>query len=127
MQWYKNRKGYLVPKRNQVLVAPLSFKMPSAKGTEEYNKLIENGKNKLDNDPIQYFYFEHNDVIGRESVVDFSTIIPIKSKLLQDIGAGKLLELDVKHRHLLRMRLFTYFSRVPNEEWDEVKGLFPEE
>jgi len=127
LQWYPDDKGKLRPRRPQVLVAPLSLKMPFKQGTEEYQKLIENGENTPDNDPVQYFYFEDNPVIGSESVVDFSTMMPIKSSLLREIGTEKLLELDVKSRHLLRMRLRDYFSRIPEEEWDEIQRLFSDE
>jgi len=127
LQWYPNPKGKLVPRRQQVLVAPLSLTIPFKHGTDEYNKLIENGENRPDTDPVQYFYFRDNEVIGAESVIDFSTMMPIKSKLLREIGMEKLIELDVKNRHLLRIRLRDYFSRIPEEEWDEIKRLFPNE
>lgn len=127
LQWYEDEKGRLRPRRPQVLVAPLSLGVPFKQETEEYKKLIKNGKNRPENDPVQYFYFEDNEVIGSESVVDLSTMMPIKSSLLREIGKEKILELDVESRHLLRMRLRDYFSRIPGEEWDEIQRLFPDE
>lgn len=109
------------------MVAPLAIKMPFRPGSEEYAKLVQNGENRPDNDPIQYFYYHDNPVIGTESVIDFSVIMPIRSSLLQDIAVQKLLELDIKHRHLFRIRLRDYFSRIPEEDWDAVRRLFPEE
>ena len=119
--------GYFQPRRPYVLVAPVSLKMPFKQGSDEYTKLIQNGENRPENDPIQYFYYQDNPVIGAESVIDFSIIMPIRSSLLQDLAARKLLELDIKHRHLFRIRLREYFSRIPNEDWDVVMQLFPEE
>jgi hypothetical protein len=127
LQWYTDDSGRFRPRRAQVLVAPLSLKMPFKHQTEEYRKLVGNGENTPDNDPIQYFYFEDNSIIGSESVVDFSTMMSIKSSLLREIGTEKLLELDVKNRHLLRIRLRDYFSRIPKEEWDEIQRLFPDQ
>lgn len=127
LQWYPNQKGKLVPRRPQILVAPISLKIPFQQGTDEYNKLIENGENRPDNDPVQFYYFENNPAIGSALVVDFSTMMPIKTSLLREVKTIKILELDVKHRHLLRIRLRDYFSRIPDEEWDEIKTIFPDE
>lgn len=125
LQWYEDKQGNLHPKRPYVLVAPLSLSIPFSKDSDEYEKLVHNGENRPDNDPIQYFYFQHNPVIGAESVVDFSTVMPIRSATLRDITSPKLLELQVKHRHLFRTRLHEYFSRIPEEEWEEIRALFP--
>ena len=101
--------------------------MPFEKGTVEYTDLVENGKNRPENDPIQYFYYENTTVMGAESVIDFSTIMPMRSSVLRNIASQKLLELDVEHRHLFRTRLREYFSRIPDEDWDSVKKLFPQD
>lgn len=127
LQWYEGPNGYSRPRRPYVLLAPLSLKIPFSKDTEEYQKLVENGENRPENDPIQYFYFADNPTIGGESVIDFSTMMPIKSSTLKNLEIKKLLELDVKHRHLLRTRLHEYFSRIPDEDWEEVKELFSED
>lgn len=127
LQWYETGTGHFQPRRPYVLVAPLSLKMPFKQDSEEYSKLIQNGENRPENDPIQYFYYQDNPAIGAESVIDFSTIVPIRSSLLRDLAMRKLLELDIKHRHLFRIRLREYFSRIPDEDWDVVVQLFPEE
>lgn len=127
LQWYVDPNGNHRPRRPYVSVSPLSLKMPFEKGTEEYEKLVENGKNRPDNDPVQYFYFEDNPVIGAESVIDFATIMPIRSATLRDLGAKKLLQLKTEHRHLLRIRLRDYFSRIPDEDWEDVQSLFTSE
>jgi hypothetical protein len=125
LQWYTDDQGNLVPRRRYILIAPLSLTLPYTKPSEEYNMLIENGRNQPENDPVQFFYYKKNTVIGDESVVDFSAMMSIRSAALRDIGINdKLLELDVEHRHLLRTRLHQYFSRVPEEEWEEVTKLF---
>jgi len=122
LEWYEDEQGIPRPRRPFVLVVPLSLKMPFQSTTPEYLKLIQNGEIDLENDPVQYFYFRDNPIIGSESVVDFSNIIPIRSGTLKDLGVRKLLELEVKHRHLFRTKLHEYFSRVPPEEWDEVQN-----
>lgn len=127
LQWYDSNTGRPRPRRPYVLVAPLSFKMPFGKDTEEYSKIVQNGERHPDNDPIQYFHYQDNPLVGGESVIDFSTIMPIRSSLLKEIAPQKILELDIKHRHLFRTRLHEYFSRIPDEDWDIVKDLFPQE
>ncbi len=127
LTWYENDQGKLQPRRPYILVAPLSLKLPFEVDSPEYQRLIENGISRPENDPVQFFYYQNNDVIGSESVVDFSTILPIRHKLLLDIGLKKLLQLNVKHRHLFRTKLHEYFSRIPEEEWEEVQQLFPED
>lgn len=125
LQWYTDNYGNLVPRRRHILIVPLSLRLPYSRDSKEYNMLIQNGRNRPENDPIQFFYYQANPVIGVESVVDFSAMMAIRSAALGDIGTKKLLELDVEHRHLLRTRLHQYFSRIPDEEWDEVNRLFP--
>lgn len=127
LQWFLDDKGYSRPRRPYVLVVPLSFKIPFATDSLKYRKLIENGENRPKDDPVQFFWFPKHPATGAESVVDLSTIMPVKTASLRDMFADKLLELDVKHRHLLRTRLRDYFSRIPEEEWTEVAQLFPEE
>ncbi len=127
LQWYEDDSGRKRPRRPQILVAPLSLKIHFEQGSEEYNKLIKNGENTIENDPVQYFYFEDNTIIGCESVIDLSTIMPMKSSVLKERGTRKLLELEVKHRHLLRKRLREYLSRIPAEEEAEVQRLFRDE
>ena len=127
LQWHTDDQGNLVPRRRYILIAPLSLKIPYPKYSEEYNMLIQNGRNRPENDPIQFFYYQENPLIGAESVVDFSAMMAIRSAVLRDIGTNKLLELDVERRHLLRTRLHQYFSRIPEEEWEEVQRLFPED
>ncbi|MDD5702195.1 MAG: hypothetical protein PHU23_09125 [Dehalococcoidales bacterium] len=127
LTWLKNNQGIDEPRRPFVLVAPLSFKMPFTKDSPEYNFLIENGINRPENDPIQFFYFNNNPVLGAESVVDFSTITAIRNGQLRQIGLKRLLELDVKNRHLFRTKLHEYFSRIPEEDWEQVKKLFPDD
>ena len=127
LQWYEDEQGYSRPRRPFVLVAPLSLKLPFQQDTDEYRLLIENGEKRPENDPVQYFYFKSNALIGSESVIDFSSIIPIRSGTLKELGVGKVLELEIKYRHLFRTKLHEYFSRIPPEEWDEVKNLFPQD
>jgi hypothetical protein len=127
LQWDKDDEGHSKPRNGYVLVAPLSLKIPFKNGTIEYKYLVQNGKNRPDKDPIQYFYYENNEKIGIESVVDFSSIMPIRSSTLKELEGQKLLELDILNRHLLRTRLREYFSRIPNEDWEETKKLFPED
>lgn len=127
LTWFTNEQGQPQPRRPYVLVAPLSLKMPFSRESDEYRMLIENGVNKPENDPVQFFYYQDNTAIGSEAVIDFSAMIPIRSALLRSLGLKKLLQLDVKHRHLFRTKLHEYFSRIPEEEWDEVRRLFPEE
>ncbi len=62
--------------------------------------LIQNGRNRPENGPIQFFYYQLNPVIGTESVVDFSLMMAIRSAALRDIGTRKLVELYLDHRHL---------------------------
>ncbi|MBI2850585.1 MAG: hypothetical protein HYX80_06025 [Chloroflexi bacterium] len=126
LTWYVNEQQREVPRRPYVLVAPLSFRMPFVRTTKEYEMLTENGLNRPDNDPVQYFYYDIAPSIGQEAVVDFSSMTPIRSGLLRELGLTKLLELDVKHRHLFRTKLHEYFARIPEEEWEEVKTLFPD-
>ena len=125
LQWYDDANGNNIPRRAFILVAPLSLKLPFDKDTTEYKKMIENGINQPDNDPIQYYYYQNNPQIGQESVVDFSTLIPIRSALLKEMKVKKLLELDKLNRHLFRTRLRDYFSRIPQEDWDVAKDVFP--
>jgi hypothetical protein len=127
LTWYTNEQQKQQPRRPFVLVAPLAFSMPFPKDTPEYKMLIENGENKPENDPVQFFYFQSNDKIGSEAVIDFSSITPIRSALLRNLEIKRLLELDVKHRHLFRTKLHEYFSRIPEEEWGQVQELFPDE
>ena len=125
LQWHADTNGNNIPRRAFITVAPLSLKLPFDKNTIEYNKMIENGINQPDNDPIQYYFYQNNSYIGQESVVDFSTLIPIRSALLKEMKVKKLLELDKLHRHLFRTRLREYFSRIPQEDWDVAKDVFP--
>jgi hypothetical protein len=125
LAWDKDNQGNLKPRRQYVLVAPLSKKIPFRPGTDEYRKLIENGINRPDKDPVQYFYFQDHPALGGDAMVDLSSMMTIKSATLRDICPSKLLELTVRDRHLLRTRLREYFSRIPDEEWEEVRRLFP--
>jgi hypothetical protein len=127
LTWYLNDQQKLQPRRPFVLVAPLAFSIPFSADTKEYEMLIENGENKPDNDPVQYFYYQANPKIGAEAIIDFSSISPIRNALLRSLEIKKLLELDIKHRHLFRIKLREYFSRIPEEEWEIVKELFPDE
>ena len=121
LQWYYDG-NVRRPKRPYVFIAPLSFRLPFTAGTVEYDKLVRNGEGQPDNDPIQYFYYDPSDVLSSESVTDLSAMMPVRSSFLAD--SKKILQLDINCRHLLRIRLREYFTRIPDEEWDEVHSMF---
>ena len=93
LTWFTDAQGISQPRRPYILIAPLSLKIPFIENSIEYRMLVENGINHPENDPVQYFYFENNNVIHSESVIDFSTIIPIRSGTLRNLELKSCLPL----------------------------------
>ena len=122
LQWYQNDRGYPVPRRPQILVAPLRG-VPFREGSSEYKALQTNGASDEANDPVQYFYYPAIKGALEESVADLGAIFPIRTADLKNKVGPKLLQLNVQTRHLFRQRLIDYFARVPEEDEAELEKL----
>ena len=86
----------------------------------------------LDDPPAVYnAVLDHPD--GYSDFNNNDTLFPLRPRLtiyvsdpgeLDKLRPVKLVQLQVKHRHLFRQRLRDYFARVPDDERDEVDALF---
>lgn len=112
-----------MPRRKYALVTPWVDSIPFTEGSEEYDKLIRNGQDREDNDPVQYFYYEGSGQVGGSGVIDLSAVFPLRTADLYRLCANKIAELTPVNRHLLRQRLITYFGRIPEEEEIAVEAM----
>lgn len=124
LEWYPDDQGRRRPRRPWVLVAPFTEVLPFDADTLEYANLVKNGENETDNDPVQYFYYSPCDALPSGGVINLATIFPIRNGELDNYRDSKLIQLNVKNRHLLRQRLTDFFGRIPDDEAEEVEKLF---
>ncbi len=100
------------PKRPAILFCPL-IRVPDYIRSDEqrYAILRQNWVDTQHPHFISLYYFQKQNFLAEDMVIDFSTIQPLPVTQIELLRSKKALELDDDHRSLLKTKLMYHFGR----------------